>query len=87
MVDNAEGDDVEPKSAKNEAFGDASGDVKPTVNVKPCKVKISFEDRIGKIEEPQPVPIGVVYEGRDTATFFTTNARWRGREELLGWVR
>jgi len=91
MVDNAAGDDVEPKPAKNEAFGDASGegsgDVKPTVNVKPFKVKIPFQARIGKIEEPKPVPIGVVFEGRDTASFLTTNARWRERQELLDWVR
>jgi len=73
MVDNAAGDDVEPKLAKNEALGDASGkgsgDVKPTVNVKPFKVKILFQARIGKIEEPKPVPISVVCEGRDTASF------------------
>jgi len=59
------GDDVEPKLAKNEASGDASGegssDVKPAVNVKPLKVKILFQARIGKIEEPKPVPIGVVF--------------------------
>ena len=79
MVDNVAGDDVEPKPAKNEA----SGDVKPTVNVKPFKVKIPFQARIGKIEEPKRVPISVVFEGRDTASFFTTNARWREREELL----
>jgi len=44
MVDNVAGDDVEPKPAKNEASGEASGvgsdDVKPTINVKPFKVKI-----------------------------------------------
>jgi len=72
MVYNVAGDDVEPKPTKNEAFGD----VKPTVNVKPFKVQV-----------PKPVPIGVVCEGRDTASFFTTNARWREREELLDWVR
>ena len=94
MVDNVADDDVEPIPAKNEAsddaFGEGSGDVKPTVNVKPfqrCQVKIPFQARIGKIEEPKPVPIGVVCEVRDTASFFTTNARWREREELLGWVR
>jgi len=38
MVDNVAGDDVESKPSKNEA----SGDVKPTVNVKPFKVKIPF---------------------------------------------
>jgi len=83
MINNVAGDDVEPKSARNEASGDASGegsgDVKPTVNVKPFKFKIPFQARIGKIEEPKPVPIGVVCEGRDTASFFTTNARWRER--------
>ena len=91
MVDNVAGDDVEPKPAKIEAFGDASGvgsgDVKPTVNVKPFKVKIPFQANIGKIEEPKPIPIGVVCKVRNTASFFTTNARWREREELLGWVR
>jgi len=54
--------------------------------VKPFKVKIPFQARIGKIEEPKVVPIGVVCEGRDTASFFTTNARWRERQELLDWV-
>jgi len=91
MVDNGAGDDVEPKPAKKEGSGDASdegsGDVKPTVNVKPFRVKILFQARIGKIEEPKPVPIGVVCEGRDTASYFTTNARWRERQELLDWVR
>ena len=82
MVDNAEGDEVEPIPAKNEA----SDDVKQPVNVKPFKVKILFEVRIGKIKEPKPVPISVFCEGRDTASFFTTNSRWREREELLGWV-
>jgi len=80
MIANVAGDDVEPKPAKNEAFGDASGegsgDVKPIVNVKPFKV-----------QEPKLVPIGVVSEGHDTASFFTTNARWREREELLAWDR
>jgi len=90
MVNNVTDVDVEPKPAKNEASGDAfgegSGDVKPTVNVKPFKVKIPFQARIGKIEEPKPVPIGVVFEGCETASFFTTNARWRERQELLDWV-
>jgi len=61
MVDNVAGDDVEPKSVKIEA----SGDVKPTVNVKPFKVKILFQANIGKIEEPKPVPIGVVCKVHD----------------------
>jgi len=84
-------DEVEPKPAKNEAFGDGSNegsdDVKPTVNVKSFKVKITFQARIGKIEEPKSVPISVVCKGRDTTSFFTTNARWRERQELLDWVR
>jgi len=33
MIDNVAGDEVEPKPTKNEAFGDGSGDVKPTSNV------------------------------------------------------
>jgi len=56
MVDNVAGDDVEPKPPKTEASDDASGvgsgDVKPIVNVKPFKVKITFQANIGKIEEP-----------------------------------
>ncbi|AES91911.1 hypothetical protein MTR_4g120790 [Medicago truncatula] len=87
MVDNVADDDVEPKPAKNEASGEGSGNVKPTINLKPFKVQISMQARIGKIEEPKRVPIGVVCEVRDTASFFTTNARWREREELLTWVR
>jgi len=83
MVDNVADDDVEPKLAKKEG----SGDVKPTDNLKPFKVQISMQARIGKIEEPKPVPIGVICKARDTASFFTTNARWREREELLTWVR
>ena len=59
-----------PKNeASGDAFGEGSGDVKPTVNVKPFKVKIPFQARINNIEEPKPVPIGVVFEGRDTASF------------------
>ena len=89
MVDNGAGEDVEPKPAKKEASDDASGedssDVKPTVNVKPFRLKIPFQARIGKIEEPKPVPIGVVCEGRDIASYFTTNARGRERQELLHW--
>jgi len=80
MVDNMADDDVEPKPAKIEA----SGDVKQTVNEKPFKVKIPFQSNIGKIEEK---PIGVDCKGRETASFFSTNERWREREELLGWVR
>ncbi|KEH37735.1 transmembrane protein, putative [Medicago truncatula] len=40
-----------------------------------------------RVEEPKLVPIGVVYKVRNTASFFTTNARWREREELPDWVR
>ncbi|KEH22227.1 hypothetical protein MTR_7g034570 [Medicago truncatula] len=51
-VENVADDDVEPKPAIIEA----SGDVKPTVNVK-LKVKIPFQARIAHIEEkPKPVP-------------------------------
>ena len=84
MVDNVADDDVEPKPAKNEGSGEGSGDVKPTVNGKPFKIKFSFQANIGKIEEK---PIGVDCKGRETASFFSTNERWREREELLGWVR
>jgi len=59
MVDNVAGDDVEPKPAKIEASEVGSSDVKPTVNVKPFKVKIPFQANIGKIEEPKSVSIGV----------------------------
>ena len=84
MVENVADDDVEPKTTKIEAFGD----VKPTVNEKSFKVKIPFQANICKIEEiPKPVPIGVVCTVRDTASFFTTNNRWRERKELPGWVR
>jgi len=84
-------DNVEPKPGKIEASGEASdvgfGDVKPTVLVKPVKVKIPFQDHIGKIEEkPKSVPTGVDCKVRDTASFFTSNERWREQEELLGWV-
>jgi len=83
MVENVADDDVEPKTAKIEA----SDDVQPTVNEKSFKVKIPFKANICKIEEkPKSVPIGVVCTVRDTASFFTTNERWREREELLGWV-
>ncbi|AES60308.1 hypothetical protein MTR_1g043440 [Medicago truncatula] len=80
MVDNAADDDVEPKTAKNEASGEGSGDVKPTVNLKSFKVQIPIQARIGKIEEPKQVPIGVVCEARDTVerNFFDkdTNDWW-----------
>jgi len=64
MVDNVAGDEVEPKPAKTEAFDDGSGesfgDVKPTANVKPFKVKIPFQAHIDKSEEPKLVPIGSI---------------------------
>jgi len=41
MVENLTDDGVEPKPVKIESSGKASGDVKPTVNVK-LKVKIPF---------------------------------------------
>ena len=59
MVENVADDDVESKSGKIEAFGVGFGDVKPTVLVKPIKVKIPFQAHNGKIEEkPKPVPTG-----------------------------
>jgi len=78
MVDNLADDDVEPKLAKIEA----SGDVKPTVNVKPFNVKIPFHN-IGKIEEkPKPVLIGVVCRVHDTTSFFTRSEK----SYLVGFV-
>ena len=59
MVENVADDDVEPKPAKIEASGVgvdsgvASGDVKPTLDVK-FNVKISFQAHIE--EKPKPVP-------------------------------
>jgi len=54
MGENVAGDDDEPKPGKikasDEAFGVGSGDVKPTVLMKPVKVKILFQAHIGKIE-------------------------------------
>ena len=83
MVEKLADDGVEPKPAIIEA----SGDVKPTVNVN-LKVKIPFQAQIE--EKPKPVPIGVAKvrgnEG-DTASFFLTNERWREKDDLLGWVR
>jgi len=85
---------VEPKPAKMEA----SGDIKPTIDVK-LKVKISFQTHIGHIEEkPKPVPTGHIEEKPkpksaptgvrgievDTGSFFTTNEKWGEREHLLG---
>jgi hypothetical protein len=104
MVENEADDGVEPKPAKIEAFGIgvgssvASGDVKPTVNVK-LKVKTPFQAHIGHIEEkPKAVPTGHIEEKPksvrtgvrgielDTNSFFTINERWRERQGLLGWV-
>jgi hypothetical protein len=55
MVDKVADDDVEPKPAKKEGSGVGSGDVKPNFNLKPFKVQIPIQARIGKIEEPKPV--------------------------------
>ena len=49
MVDNVADDDVEPKPAKNE------GSVKSTVHLKPFKVQIPMQARIGQIVEPDLV--------------------------------
>ncbi|AES61098.2 hypothetical protein MTR_1g075860 [Medicago truncatula] len=38
-------------------------------------------------EKPKPVPTGVHVIQVNTGSFFTTNERWKDREELLGWVR
>jgi len=51
MVESVADDNVEPKPDKIEASDVGSGDVKPTVHVKPFKVKIPFQAHIGKIEE------------------------------------
>jgi len=64
------------------------------------KVKIPFQAHIvhnqakpklvptGNFEEkPKPVPTGVRVIEVNTKSFFTTNERWRDREELIGWVR
>jgi len=40
-----------------------------------------------KKPKPIPVPTGVRGIEVNTDVFFTTNERWRNREELLGWVR
>jgi len=92
MVENVADDDVEPKPTKIEASGlgvgsdVASVDVKPTKDVK-FKVKIPFQAHIvHNLEKPKPISIHVVCKVRDTTSFFTTNERWREREELLGWV-
>jgi hypothetical protein len=86
MVENVADDGVEPKPAIIEA----SGKVKPIVNVK-LKFKIPFQAHIAHIEgKPKQVPTGV---GKvrgievDTDLFFITNERWGERDDLLGWVR
>jgi hypothetical protein len=77
--------------------GVASDDVKPTKDVK-FNVKIPFQAHTvhnqakpvptGNFEEkPKPVSTGVRVIEVNTGSFFTTNERWRDREELLGWVR
>jgi len=74
--------------------GVASGDVKPTKQVE-FKVKIPFQAHIvhnqarpvptGNFEEkPKLVPTGVRVIEEKTGSFFTTNERWKDREELLG---
>jgi len=100
MVENVGEDAVEPKPGKNKASGVgvgsgvASGDVKPTKQVE-LKVKIPFQTHIvhnqarsvptGNFEEkPKPVSTGVRVIQENTGSFFTTNERWKDREELLG---
>jgi len=66
--------------AKIEASVVGSDDVKPIIRVKPFKIKIPFQARIGKIEEqPKLVPTSFDCKVHDTASFFTTNERWRER--------
>ena len=101
MVEKVAEDGVEPKPAKSKAFGVASGDVKPTKDVK-FKVKIPFLAHIGHNQEkpisvptgnfeekpkPKLVPTGVRGIEVKIESFFTSNERWKDREELLGWVR
>ena len=70
MVENVVDDCVEPEPAIIEASGEASIDVKPTVNVK-FKFKIPLKVHIE--EKPKSVPTGVAklhgYEV-DTTSFF-----------------
>ncbi|AES99337.1 FAR1 DNA-binding domain protein [Medicago truncatula] len=94
-------DGVEAKPGKNKAsgVGVGSGEGKPTNDVK-FKVKIPFQVEAhivhnqakpvptGNFEEkPKPVPTGVRIIQVNTGSFFTTNERWKDREELLGWIR
>ncbi|KEH33551.1 hypothetical protein MTR_3g045850 [Medicago truncatula] len=95
MVENVAEDGVEPKPGKNKG----SGEGKPANDVN-FKVKIPFQVEAhivhnqakpvptGNFEEkPKPVPSGVRVIQVNTGSFFTTNERWKDREELLGWVR
>jgi hypothetical protein len=97
MVEHVAEDGVEPKPGKNKASGESSGVGKPPNDVK-FKVKIPFQveahilhnqaNPTGNFEEkPKPVPTGVRVIEENTGSFFTTNERWKDREELLGWVR
>jgi hypothetical protein len=101
MVENVAEDGVEPKPGKNKAsdVGVGFGEGKLTNDVK-FKVKISFQVEAhivhnqakpvptGNFEEKhKPVPTGVRVIQVNTGSFFTTNERWKDREELLGWVR
>ena len=92
-------DGVEPKPGKNKASGESSGVVKPTNDVK-FKVKIPFQVEAhilhnqanpvpnGNFEEkPKLVPTSIRVIQVNNRSFFTTNERWKDREELLGWVR
>ena len=85
-------------SGEASGVGVGSGEGKQTNDVK-FKVKIPFqvEARIvnnqakpvptGNFEENRkPVPTGVRVIEANTGSFFTTIERWKGREELLGWV-
>jgi hypothetical protein len=95
MVENVAEDGVEPKPGKNKA----SGVGKPTNDVKfKVKIPLQVEAHIlhnqakpvptGNFEEkPKPVPTSVRVIEVNTGSFFTTNERWKDREELLGWVR
>ncbi|AES61053.1 hypothetical protein MTR_1g075420 [Medicago truncatula] len=53
----------------------------------------NFEEKLKSVptgnfeEKPKPVPTGVRVIQVNTRSFFTTNERWKDREELLGWVR
>ncbi|KEH35041.1 FAR1 DNA-binding domain protein [Medicago truncatula] len=100
MVENVAEDGVEVKPGKNKAtgVGVGSSEGKPTNDVK-FKVKILFQVEAhivhnqakpvptGNFEEkPKPVPTGVRVIQVNTGSFFTTNERWKDREELLGWI-